>query len=90
MRKVVYNRAKDLHPVDGISCGIDLRAAYVNNAVPSNISGGDVDFNDVESPDGIMTRPSDTFEAYRQKEYVQSALKGSGSLGADTTPKGEN
>lgn len=90
MKKFSYNPFRDLHSVDPASAGVDLRAAYVNNSVPSNISGAELGFNDAGDASSMMTRPADVFEQYRQRDYVQSALKGRSDSVANTTPSGEN
>lgn len=69
-----YNPKADLHVVDLASAGIDLRSAYVHGVVPGNVTAADMDYNDVEDPSSMMTRPSDSFEAMRQSEYVKGAV----------------
>lgn len=70
-----FNKERDLHAVDPFTSSIDLRQAYVNGSVPADVSAADLSFNDVEDPSGLMTSPSDQFEAMRQADYVKGALK---------------
>lgn len=96
MKKFGYNKRRDRCAVSPLSAGVDLRVAYVNNAVPANIAGSISEYNDVDDPEGIMNHPADIFEQYRQRDYVQNALsskkseKDDGAFGEVTTPTGEN
>ena len=74
MKRFTYNPVSDLHCVDPLSSGIDLRSAYVNGAVPGNVTASDMDYNDVDDPSSMMNRPSDAFEAIRQSDYVKSSV----------------
>lgn len=74
MKRFFYNPKTDLHVVDPLSAGIDLRTAYVNGVVPGSVSAVDMDYNDVEDPASMMNHPSDQFEAMRQSEYVKGAV----------------
>lgn len=74
MKRFTYNPSKDLHCVDPLSAGIDLRSAYVNGVVPGNVTSADMDFNDVEDPSSMMNHPADAFEAMRQSEYVKGSV----------------
>lgn len=74
MKRFTYNPLSDLHCVDPVSAGIDLRTAYVNGVVPGNVSAADMDYNDVADPSSMMNRPADAFEAMRQTDYVKGAV----------------
>lgn len=74
MKRFGYNPTCDLHCVDPVSAGVDLRTAYVNGVVPGNVTAVDMDYNDVEDPSSMMNHPSDSFEAMRQSEYVKGAV----------------
>lgn len=75
MKSFRFNPKKDRKAVDVAACGVDLREAYVHGTVPSNVSGGEVSYNDCEDPGSLMSHPRDTFEAYRQSDYVKGGLK---------------
>lgn len=83
-----YNPAQDLHAVDTAFAGVDLRKAYVNGAVPANMVGSSLEFNDIEDPSTIMPRPSDVFEAHRQSKHVKSALKDAEAKSEASTQEG--
>lgn len=88
MKRFTYNPVSDLHCVDPLSAGIDLRSAYVNGVVPGNVSAVDMDYNDVEEPSSMMNHPSDPFEAMRQSDYVKgvvSAKKAEAKLEASSS-----
>lgn len=75
MKRFTYNPNSDLHCVDPLSAGIDLRTAYVNGVVPGNVTAADMDYNDVEDPSSMMNHPADAFEAMRQSDYVKGVVK---------------
>lgn len=73
-KKYGYNKERDLHVVDPASAGVDLRKAYVSGSVDGQVLSGNIEYNDVEDPGTLMTRPVDAFEAMRQSEGVRSEL----------------
>lgn len=80
-----YNPDKDISPVDPIGF-VDIREAYVNGNVPSDISVSPLDFNDVDDPESLLGRGSDIFDNLRRADYVS----GSSAKSDDTTGSGEH
>lgn len=88
-KKFVYNRKKDLHPVEQLGF-VDLRESFVNGVIPADVSSDTLEFNGVEDPDTIMHRGSDVFENIRNREVVVAARAASAAKQSDTTPSGGN
>lgn len=73
-KKFGYNKQCDLHVVDPASAGVDLRKVYTSGAVDGQALSGSIEYNDVDDPGTLMTRPADAFEAMRQSDGVRSEL----------------
>lgn len=78
IRSGIYNENKDIQAVDQVGW-IDLGEAIANGYVPGNIEGDDMVYNDIEDPQSMMHYASDTFELYRQADYVKSYPTGDAS-----------
>lgn len=81
---IVYNPALDLEPVDQFGF-VDVRAAYDKGVVDGNISIEQSSFNGVDDPSTIMDRPRDTFESYRQADFVKRAVSAAKANAAAAT-----
>lgn len=66
-----YDPAVDLKPVEPFGF-IDLKSAFVNKTVPSNLPDSEVDYNGIEDPASIVGRPSDVFDALRMQSELAS------------------
>lgn len=57
-----YNPITDIQRVE--QCGfVDLAAANAASSIPSDLSASELQYNDIDDPNGIAGRPSDAFEA---------------------------
>lgn len=79
-----YNPVKDCSPVSQTGF-IDLKKAFANNSIPSQIVGQDTDYNGIEEPGSILGRPFDIFEAMEMESYVKSYSSNSSSK-SETDP----
>lgn len=66
-----YSPARDLSPVSQTGF-VDLKNAFANNSIPSQIVGAETDYNGIDDPACILGRPSDVFEAMEMESYVKS------------------
>lgn len=66
-----FNPLKDLSSVSQTGF-VDLKNAFANNCIPSQITGADTDYNGIDDPSSILGRPSDIFEAMDMESYVKS------------------
>lgn len=66
-----YNPVMDLSSVSQTGF-VDLKNAFANNSIPSQIVGAETDYNGIEDPASILGRPSDVFEAMVMESYVKS------------------
>lgn len=64
-----YNPDRDLYEVAQFGF-VNLKEAYLTHTIPSSIDGVDVNYNDIGSPDKILGKPKDVFEAYRMKDAI--------------------
>lgn len=63
----------DIQEVDQFGF-IDLRSAYMSGSISGDMAvTSSENFNEA-SPDSMLHRPSDAFEARRQRQYVRDTL----------------
>lgn len=67
--KFPFNPAKDRTPVSTTGF-IDLKSAFVNHTIPSNIAESDTDYNGIEDPNSILGKPRDAFEAMDMQKHI--------------------
>ena len=67
-----FNPVRDVSSVSQTGF-IDLKNAFANNCVPSQIVGEDTDYNGIDDPSSILGSPSDVFEAMEMESYVKTA-----------------
>lgn len=72
-----FNPLRDKSPVSSVGF-VDLRAAMVNNAVPSQVPGTDDDYNGIDIPDSILGKPRDIFEAMDMQAHINNFTPPSG------------
>ena len=65
-----YDALKDLHPVDPMGF-INLRDAFENHNVPTNVADDVANYNGIEDPESMLGTPKDIFEAYRMRDSIQ-------------------
>lgn len=82
IKSAKYNKAKDIASVDQFGF-VDVTKAFESGMVPSSIAPSDEQYNDIDNPDSILGKPSDIFEAYRMKEYVNSVGTSEGNSGGE-------
>lgn len=83
---VVYNKRKDIHSVDQFGF-VNVTKAFESGAVPASVAPTPEQFNGIESPEAVLGRPSDVFEAYRMRDYVMKSSGGaSGSDSSESVP----
>ena len=66
-----FNEIRDVHEVDQFGF-IDLAECLSQGVVPSSISNTEDAYNDIDSPDNIMGKPSDVFEAYKMQDFIKT------------------
>ena len=70
---LAFDPVKDISPVDQFGF-IDLKSALATGVVPSQLPDSDSDYNGIESPEAILGKPRDIFEAMdAQREYESAA-----------------
>lgn len=79
-----FNSKCDLHDVDQFGF-IDITSAFESGSIPSSVEPTDDMYNGIDSPDGILGRPSDIFEAYRMNDFIQS----SSGVSSSSEPSGD-
>lgn len=80
-----YNPDRDLYEVAQFGF-VNLAEAYQSHTIPATIDGVEVNYNDIGSPDKILGRPRDVFEAYRMKDAIAArdkAIKDKASASSD-------
>lgn len=65
-----YNPVKDKCPVSSTGF-VDLKSAFVNHSLPSQIAGSDENYNGIEDPASILGKPRDVFEAFEMEKHVK-------------------
>lgn len=58
----LYNPERDLKAVEPFGF-VDLKDAYINHCVPSQVGDSESDYNGIEDPSSIVGKPSDVFDA---------------------------
>lgn len=79
-----YDPVKDLNPVDPYGY-VDLRSAFENHNVPSEIADELANYNGIDDPESILGTPKDIFEAYRMNDRIQQIDREVSSLKEDKT-----
>lgn len=80
-----YNPEKDLKPVEEFGF-INLKEAFVNRTVPSNLPDSETDYNGISDPASIVGKPTDVFDALRMQSELMSrdkAVSGSGEKNSE-------
>ncbi len=67
----MYNPLVDVSPVSQTGY-VDLKAAFYNGSVPSDLDSSSISYNEIDDPDNIIGRPEDIFEASRMRDYAES------------------
>lgn len=67
-----FDPVKDLKAVEQFGF-VDLKEAWVNRCVPSQVGESDADYNGIDNPASILGMPSDVFDALDMVEYVEKA-----------------
>lgn len=57
-----FDKSKDVAEVVP-SQAVNLRTAYLNGAIPSDVAAEEAKFNGIEEPSAILGRPADVFDA---------------------------
>lgn len=70
-----YDSMRDIHSVDQFGF-IDITSALESGSIPSYCEPTDDMYNGIDSPEGVLGKPSDIFEAYRMNDYIQSYSSG--------------
>lgn len=81
---VKFDKLKDVASVDQFGF-VDVTKAFESGMVPASITPSDEQYNDIDNPDSILGKPSDIFEAYRMKEYVNSVGSSGGNSGRESS-----
>lgn len=83
-----YNPKRDIKEVDQFGF-CNLTESVKNGYVPNNLEASPDSFNGIESPDAILGKPSDQFEAMRMQDSLVKSLKGSKKVASASTDKNE-
>ena len=67
-----YSSERDLAMVDQFGF-VDLRDAFRNNAIPSDLGVSAEDYNGIDNPDNILGRPSAVFDGIKMLDAIRSA-----------------
>lgn len=67
-----FNPAKDKSPVSQTGY-VDLKVAFVNMSLPSQLPDAETDYNGIEDPASIMGKPRDVFEALEMQSRISDA-----------------
>lgn len=67
-----FNPEEDSAPVEQ-SGFLSLQEAWVNRAVPGDVSGSSVDYNGIEEPESIAGKPRDFADAYMLSKKISEA-----------------
>lgn len=74
VKDCLFDPVKDKTPVSDTGY-VDLKSAFVNNAIPSQVAGTEEDYNGIDDPSSILGKPSDVFEALEMESYVKETGK---------------
>lgn len=86
---IKFDKLKDVASVDQFGF-VDVTKAFESGMVPASIAPSDEQYNDIDNPDSILGKPSDIFEAYRMKEYVNSVGTSEGNSGGESSDSGSD
>lgn len=64
VKECLHNSERDLKAVEPFGF-VDLKDAFVNSCVPSQLPESDSDYNGISDPESIVGRPDDVFDALR-------------------------
>ena len=78
VKKCAFNPVVDKTPVSDTGF-VDLKTAFVNNSIPSQVSGSDSDYNGIDDPGSILGKPSDVFEAMEMESYIKDSSSSANS-----------
>lgn len=67
--KCVFDTERDLKEVEPFGF-IDLKNAFVERCVPSQVGESDSDYNGIDNPESILGKPSDVFDALRAADEL--------------------
>lgn len=84
-----FDPVKDLHPVDPYGF-IDLRSAYENHNVPTQVADEVANYNGIEDPESLLGTAKDVFEAYRMRDAIQKYESQKAEENGVSPDKGEN
>lgn len=71
-----YDPVRDLKDVEPFGF-VDLKNAFVERCVPSQVGESDADYNGIENPESILGKPSDVFEALDTAAALEKAAAAS-------------
>ena len=74
VEKCIFNPERDLKDVEPFGF-VDLKDAFVNRCVPSQVGESDSDYNGIDNPESILGKPADVFDALRASEILEKAAK---------------
>lgn len=83
-----YNSVRDIKEVDQFGF-VNLTDSVKNGFVPSNLESTAGQYNDIDSPDSILGKPSDQFEAMRMQDMLVKGVKDSKVKSSATSDKNE-
>lgn len=66
---LVFDSVSDVKKVEPFGF-VDLVKANVTGSIPANIAPDQLSFNEIDDPNSIGARPSDTFEAMQAAKVI--------------------
>lgn len=67
-----FNSERDLQAVEQFGF-LDLKDAFVNGVVETDLASTDIDYNGIEDPDAVLGRPRDVFDAMQARMNLDLA-----------------
>lgn len=65
-----YNPKRDLKKVSPIGA-LDLKSAFVNNAIPADLQTSETRYNGIDDPSSIAGRPRDMIDSYMLEKQIK-------------------
>ena len=72
VEKCKFNPERDLKEVEPFGF-VDLKNAFVERCVPSQVGESESDYNGIDNPESILGKPSDVFDALRAAVELEKA-----------------
>lgn len=78
VEKCAFSIERDLKEVEPFGF-IELKSAFVERCVPSQVGESEADYNGIENPESILGKPSDVFDALRVADELEKVAANAGN-----------